>query len=451
MLAVRVARCPMRGVDLFRSVEKLAVLVLIAVMCVIGPAAYYGEARAQGSSAAQKVAEEALRKGLDAQKARRHAQAISHFSQAINAGGLQRKQLTYALYRRGISHRAQKKPAQALSDINSALFFKGDLSSEDRAGALAERDRAYKDAGLKPTTVATASAAPAASGGNASPTAASLSRKAAKTPEAVVPRRTATTFSPTTPILGGSNAPVRTKPTAPPASSVAPTAFQTRVEVARPTKPAATRRQPNDAKTSSSWQVATVPGKTERSAGAGSTARTQGGSGAVATTSGWRTSEVPAPQERAPAANGVTQFFSNLFGGQSTGGVSPPIVTGALASDGRKVDASRTSQTSRPSKTPPVSTPVTQTASTNGRFEIQVASLRNKERATALAKQLMVQYPNGYFSDEKSSRVIESARRNGGGQIYAVRYGAFDTKADLASMCDKLVADGLDCLVVTKQ
>ncbi|MBU2531242.1 MAG: hypothetical protein KKB37_00770, partial [Alphaproteobacteria bacterium] len=110
------------------------------------------------TSEAQKKSEAALRAGIEAQKARRHDAAIELFSRAIAGGALERKQLTFALYRRAISRRAQKQPAQAISDLNSALFFTGDLSASDRASAIEERARAFRDAGLEPTTVLTGAA-----------------------------------------------------------------------------------------------------------------------------------------------------------------------------------------------------------------------------------------------------------------------------------------------------
>ena len=57
---------------------------------------------------------------------------------------------------RAHSNRARRHPAEAISDLNSALFFDGDLSSRDRAKAILERKKAFRDAGLKPTALAAA-------------------------------------------------------------------------------------------------------------------------------------------------------------------------------------------------------------------------------------------------------------------------------------------------------
>ncbi len=44
-----------------------------------------------------------------------------------------------ALYMRGVAYRQQSKPAQAISDLTSALWLKGGLAAEDRADALKQR------------------------------------------------------------------------------------------------------------------------------------------------------------------------------------------------------------------------------------------------------------------------------------------------------------------------
>jgi hypothetical protein len=53
-----------------------------------------------------------------------------------------------ALFTRGIAYRQQKKPAQAISDLTSALWLKGGLSEADRAEGLRQRAAAYQEAGL---------------------------------------------------------------------------------------------------------------------------------------------------------------------------------------------------------------------------------------------------------------------------------------------------------------
>ena len=53
-----------------------------------------------------------------------------------------------ALLYRGIAYRQQKKPAQAIADLTSALWLKGGLGGDDRTDAMRQRASAYQEAGL---------------------------------------------------------------------------------------------------------------------------------------------------------------------------------------------------------------------------------------------------------------------------------------------------------------
>lgn len=66
----------------------------------------------------------------------------------MRSGGLDQKRMARALAIRGQAYRRDKKPAQAISDLQSALWLKGGLSESERAAALAARAEAYRDAGL---------------------------------------------------------------------------------------------------------------------------------------------------------------------------------------------------------------------------------------------------------------------------------------------------------------
>ncbi len=164
-----------------------------------------------GGAAAQAGAQDLLRKGMEAQRKGQHEAAITLLSRAVSAGTLPRKQLAVALYRRAISLRKKKQPAQAISDLNSALFFKDDLTSRDRANAIELRMKAYKDAGLSAGSAPVARAAPRAAGTSdvASTTQSGGPRIVTTAPrrvaEPVRPRRTTSSLPLTAPILGGSS------------------------------------------------------------------------------------------------------------------------------------------------------------------------------------------------------------------------------------------------------
>jgi SPOR domain len=93
---------------------------------------------------AQRAIEAAL-KLLEAGKSEPAAQALTT---VLNGGNLPPAIMAKALLYRGIAYRQQKKPAQAIADLTSALWLKGGLAEADRADALKQRTSAYQEAGL---------------------------------------------------------------------------------------------------------------------------------------------------------------------------------------------------------------------------------------------------------------------------------------------------------------
>ena len=57
-------------------------------------------------------------------------------------------QMARALYHRGVAYRKANKPAQAISDLTSALWLKNGLQDADRQDAVKQRADAYREAGL---------------------------------------------------------------------------------------------------------------------------------------------------------------------------------------------------------------------------------------------------------------------------------------------------------------
>lgn len=120
------------------------------------------QAKAPGKKKRQDPAEaqraiEAASKLLQASKADQAAQSLTA---TLAGGNLPPAIMARALYMRGMAYRQQGKPAQAISDLTSALWLKGGLTAEDRQDALKQRSGAYADAGLTDTgQVATAASA----------------------------------------------------------------------------------------------------------------------------------------------------------------------------------------------------------------------------------------------------------------------------------------------------
>jgi hypothetical protein len=125
------------------------------------------EANADGKAAARKKKQDPV----EAQRAIENAgkliqsgkaeQAAQSLTATLAGGSLPPAIMAKALYLRGIAYRQTNKPAQAISDLTSAVWLKGGLPEEERADAIKQRVAAYADAGLTETGEPVA-AAPAA-------------------------------------------------------------------------------------------------------------------------------------------------------------------------------------------------------------------------------------------------------------------------------------------------
>jgi hypothetical protein len=98
----------------------------------------------QDPAEAQRTIDAALQQ-LQAGKA---AQALNAVSATVAGGNLPPAIMAKALYVRGMAYRRQGRPAQAISDLTSALWLKGGLGGDEREEAVKERSAAYADAGL---------------------------------------------------------------------------------------------------------------------------------------------------------------------------------------------------------------------------------------------------------------------------------------------------------------
>ena len=98
----------------------------------------------QDPAEAQRAIDAAL-KLLEAGKSEPAAEALTA---VLGGGNLPPAIMAKALLYRGIAYRQQKKPAQAIADLTSALWLKGGLGEADRSDALRQRSSAYQEAGL---------------------------------------------------------------------------------------------------------------------------------------------------------------------------------------------------------------------------------------------------------------------------------------------------------------
>src|SRR5215467_3338080 len=105
-------------------------------------------------------AEHAIAAALQQLEAGKSAEAAQALTRVLTGGGLPPAMMAKALLCRGMAYRQQKKPAQAIADLTSALWLKGGLGEADRADALKQRAAAYEEAGLADSEGSIAPAVP---------------------------------------------------------------------------------------------------------------------------------------------------------------------------------------------------------------------------------------------------------------------------------------------------
>jgi hypothetical protein len=98
------------------------------------------------------AAQRAIDAGVQHYQSGKFEPAVQSLSAGLAGGNLPPAVMGRALYFRGLAYRKVNKPAQAISDLTSALWLKGGLSETDRADALQQRAAAYRDAGLPDQT-----------------------------------------------------------------------------------------------------------------------------------------------------------------------------------------------------------------------------------------------------------------------------------------------------------
>ncbi len=373
-----------------------------------GKAAKPGKGARQGAGeAAKKVdpaaAQRLVEAGIKSFDAGKFEPAVQSLSAALRGGGLPAPQMAKALYYRGIAYRKQGKPAQAISDLTSALWLKGGLNETERAQAMENRAAAYREAGI---------------GDQPAPSLAQQEQAPAGLTAAAAP-----------------SAP----PTSPPAARPRRTA-------AAPTEPAT---GPVAAGGAGSWSTAT--------AAPGSSAPTPVLAAAPV--------ESAAPAPTAPAAgtgSAITGFFSNLFGGGS-GSASKPAEapqttasTGTAAtattavsswSEATTVTGARTRHAAAaPAPATAAKAPVSATASA-GKYRLQVGAVRSRGEADAMAARLKQQHAALVGTREA---VIDEQVFGNMGTFYRVRLGPYADANEPRQHCATLRASGFDCMLVTQ-
>lgn len=226
----------------------------------------------------------------------------------------------------------------------------------------------------------------------------------------------------------------------------------------------------NDLAEADAKKAGRAPGTAQIASGSTSQADTP-----VASTQGARseTEQKLGPAKQSTSSGGMSGFFSNLFGGGSnaaSAAASPPAAGPdpyrAPASKRPSVgDAWSTSVDSKPAasvrqpatvreETAAIPTtgqsvlkPATATPKAQGRYRLQVAAVRGRSEAQAVAARLKKDYAAALGGREPE---VDEAVIGNMGTFYRVRIGPFADANEPGTLCTKLRGIGLDCLIMAE-
>ncbi|MFA5951077.1 MAG: SPOR domain-containing protein [Hyphomicrobium sp.] len=421
-----------------------------------------GSATAPAKDKDPTAAQRAYAAGTRAYEAKNLPEAVQQLSAALANGGLGNQQMAKALYYRGSAYRQQGKPAQAISDLTTAVWIKGGLAGPDKVKAVEERQSAYVEAGL---------------GDNVPPVGLTVASQGAKAPDV----SSATSQPQVTPGAQVAAAPAQSSiwnflpklPSLPNLLQGSPASAPTPGAQAVPeTAPVATTST-----ATSSWDTSTAAAA---SAPLSSGFAPTGGEVAAAP------QQAASAEPAAAATNPVSGFFNSLLnpgGGtaeQATAQPSTPLSTGSTGPSTGSAEGSAQvpQQTSSIIQRGPeddnaplpwaVQTVAVATqpdsnidgaASTpkpsrraiavagRGKYRLQVAAVRSREEADQVAQSLLSnpQLQGGSLKPE-----VDEAAFGSSGKFYRVRLGPYADAIEPNELCKNLRPQGYDCLVVTQ-
>lgn len=384
---------------------------------------------AKSSKAARKAAKPTV--GGDAEasldKARRaldegQAGTAQQLADAVLISGRKEPRSTArALAIRGEAYLQQGRPAEAMADLESALWLKGGLEGRERELATSARNRAMQTGGIA---------------GGAPPAPSPLPRASEL---------------------------IAAAPSAPPAPAAPPP--QRWSAAATPSRPA---RQP-PASEPSAWSSAVTTAPVAQQPRPVPQAPTSA-------PSDWSTAREPAPQpvesastsEGTSGLGGITGFFSGLFGGGQSSTPASEATTGSLTSSStprapmvssyepqRAIPEARVARTPPPRAAPvraatmvapadpaPASVPVTE-----GVYRLQLAAVRTKSEAEAMAQKVRTQ--EARLVGSRTFEIVEDVYGNMG-RFYRVRIGSFSEATQALSVCASLRDRHVDCMVLDR-
>jgi len=352
-----------------------------------------------------------------------------------------------ALGIRGESYLRQGRPAEAMADLDSALWLKGGLSGRDRELATTARSKAMQQGGLAKDAPVLTTPQPAP----LPPPAPARSVQAPSAPVLQAPP------PPQAPVAWNSAVTAAAPSPPPPQVMAAP---------APPPPPPAARQE-----ISPPPPVLANPVRSARSE--------------PETKPPAQTPELASRREATSSGGGgLGGFFSNLFGGGSgnsgsketstdnvtTGALSPPRArppeTSSFTAQRVESEARQVRMNSPPVKSPSPAPPAARPAAPvqsaamvvptsprpasppmEGAYRLQLSAMKTKEEAEAMAKQVRSQQAGlvGAYNFE----VVEDVYGNMG-RFYRVRIGPFTEPTQALSVCASLREQRMDCMVLDR-
>jgi hypothetical protein len=416
------------------SLHRIALSLAVVLACTVGgidgaeSRRAHAKAPAKGAQAATNTdrALDSAAKALDAGNA---DAAMSALDGILGGGGLSNPHMARALYLRGLAHRKKGRPAQAIADLTSAIWLKDGLNEKDRASALSARSEATREVGI---------VAPASSGGGAAP--ATQSAAAAAPPETAPPRaRVAASSRPVASALSEAGFTRSTSPFSP--SSAAPAPETAPARGAEPT--------PGTGAVTSSWESTTKIDAKGRELPSASRRQVSATPPASAT---------PA-NPPASSGGGFGSFFTGLFSGGSSATTAPsndaggssqwrPRTERAAVADTPSSPKAAEHKSARVARAAPSkdATKIATSAVPRGAYRLQIATVRSRKEANAVAAKVRGEYPGAIGNRQIE---IDETVFGGMGTFYRVRLGPYANVSEPKVLCDRLRPKGYDCLVVT--
>lgn len=381
-------------------------------------------------------------KGARSFEAGKYEAAITSLTSSLSAGGLTSQQMAKALYYRGLAYRKQGKNPLAISDLTSAIWLKSGLSDTERAVAIDQRQAAYREAGLGDGM--TIGAAPL----DGPPTYKAVGLNGEKNQIST----SATVPSGSTGSMSG------------PSSSTVPSTSNTQYVSSYPSTTGGISDLASSQKTGLALS-ANDPQAEQPRTGVEKTTVATVDTNYSSKDNGAQIASNSNPTSEEPALTTLVGLIESIFGSGN------PSEQKELSEEANSLATSSTKQLiNTPQPQISVSDWNTTVANTNtknvqknidtikvspvkfsdkaqGKYRLQVAVLRSRNKAEDIASELRRKYGNDFGS---AATAIDEVVYGNMGKFYRLQLGPYANATAAANFCNILKPQGYDCMVVTQ-